>query len=211
MPPKSVHVVHAGRGCMPPGWSMLHMQAGGLFPRLEHVVHAGRGCKPPKSVHVVHAGRGLCCTYRQGMYAPRLEHVGQAGRGFMPPGWSMLYMQAGGVCPPSQCMLYMQAGGIFPQVGACCTCSCRQGAYAPRVVQDVQVVRQAVHGCVSSRAFSPESQVSLCAFLRHALENRCLARSTITSVIPVPVEDMFKFSNMSPGRDAGGRALLRGF
>ena len=117
-------------------------------------------------------------------------------------------MQAGGVCPPSQCMLYMQAGGICPQVGACCTY--RQGVYAPRVVQDVQGVRQAVHGCVSSRALSPESQVSLCAFLRHALENRRLGRSTITSVIPAPVEDMFKFSSMSPGRDAGGRALLRG-
>jgi len=43
---------------------------------------------------------------------PRLEHVVHAGRVFMPPGWSMLYMQAGGVGPPSQCMLYMQAEGI---------------------------------------------------------------------------------------------------
>jgi len=61
----------------------------------------------------------------------------------------------------------------------------------------------------SSRSLAPESQVTLCAFMRHALENRRLARSTITSVIPAAVEDMFKFSSMSPGRDAGGRALLK--
>lgn len=61
----------------------------------------------------------------------------------------------------------------------------------------------------TSKSLPPQAQVTACAFMRHALEVRRLSRSTITSVIPAAIEDLFKFSSTSPGRDAKGRALLR--
>jgi integrase len=55
----------------------------------------------------------------------------------------------------------------------------------------------------------PQSQVALCAFMRDALVKRKLARSTLTSVIPAAVENLFKYEAESPARDPEGTVLLR--
>ena len=47
----------------------------------------------------------------------------------------------------------------------------------------------------------PLKAESLCDFIRNGLEVRDLSRSTLASVIPSAVEDMFKFHNTSPTRD----------
>ena len=48
----------------------------------------------------------------------------------------------------------------------------------------------------------PLKAESLCDFIRDGLEVRNLSRSTLTSVIPSAVEDLFKFHNTSPTRDS---------
>jgi integrase len=55
----------------------------------------------------------------------------------------------------------------------------------------------------------PEGEVTLCAFMRDALESRKLARSTLVKVIPAAVEDLFRYEAESPARSQGGGTLLQ--
>ena len=59
------------------------------------------------------------------------------------------------------------------------------------------------------KGLRPAAQVSLCAFMRGALEERKLARSTLLNVIPAAVENLFKYEVDSPARDLTGQSLLR--
>jgi integrase len=51
--------------------------------------------------------------------------------------------------------------------------------------------------------------VSLCSFMKDALVERKLARSTLVKVIPAAVENIFKYGADSPARDPKGTALLK--
>ena len=59
------------------------------------------------------------------------------------------------------------------------------------------------------KGLRPQSQVSLCAFMKDALETRKLARGTLIGVIPAAVESIFRFEAESPARDPNGTALLK--
>ena len=48
------------------------------------------------------------------------------------------------------------------------------------------------------RNLPPQSDISLGSFMRHALEDRNLARSTITKTIPSAVKDIFRFHEQRP-------------
>ena len=55
----------------------------------------------------------------------------------------------------------------------------------------------------------PTSQVSLCSFMRDALEKRKLSRSTLVNVIPAAVANLFKYEAESPARGPRSNVLLK--
>ena len=48
------------------------------------------------------------------------------------------------------------------------------------------------------RGLAPEKSVSVCLFMKHALEVRKLSRSTIVGVIPSAINDKFRFDDVKP-------------
>ena len=61
---------------------------------------------------------------------------------------------------------------------------------------------------VVKRGLDPVVQSSLCAFMKHGLEDG-LGRSTLVNVIPAAVADIFKFEPDGPNRAPEGNALLK--